>query len=205
MNRTNMKAFSSAIANAALSRRSALQLELAVGFAVHIECGQAKRLTRALLCEIYSGAGYKANAPGDLDWKSINRRITAALALFDFLGAADIAKWIEGKTKTDLLNAIVVKLEPMKLKSINEVLEVCGKVGARAPRTERPEPEGTHHVDTENIHVTVPPEATADELMEVAMAIMDLAKQAAATAVTLAAAAMPANAEHAHDPEPVAA
>lgn len=192
MNRTNMKAFSSAIATAALSRRSALQLELAVGFAVHIECGQARRLSRALLCEIYSGAGYKASAPGDLDWKSINRRITAALELFTFLGPQEVLGWIEGKTKNaDVLQAIVAKLEPMKLKSINEVLDVCGKIGARGPRGERPEPEGTHHVDTENIHVTVPPQASADELMEVAMAIMELAKAAAATAVTIAAASAP--------------
>lgn len=180
MNKAQMKVFSSAIANAALSRKTALQLELAVGFAVHLECGQAKRLTRATLCEVYSAAGYKAHKPGDMDWKAINRRITAALALFDFVGAEDVVKWTEGKRRMELIEAIVEKLAGYKIKSVNEVLEICGKIGPKAPRGERPEPEGTRHIDTRHIHVSVPPNATASELMEVALAMMDLAKQAAA-------------------------
>src|ERR1700739_4713319 len=105
MNRSNLKAFSTAISNAALSRKTALQYEVAVTFAVHLDCKQAKRLSRAMMCEIYNDVGYKCAASGELDWKSINRRITAALALFDFMGAAEIASWIDGKSRMEIVNA----------------------------------------------------------------------------------------------------
>jgi len=38
MNKTHLKAYSNAIVEAALSRSTALEIELAVGFAVILEC-----------------------------------------------------------------------------------------------------------------------------------------------------------------------
>lgn len=179
MNRTNLKAFSTAIAGALVSRKSALQVEVAVCFAVHLDCNQAKRLSRAMLCEIYANAGVHCGSPGDLDWKSTNRRITAALALFDFFGAAEITNWIEGKQRKELIDAIVAKLEPLKIKSTNEILAVCDKITPRQ-RGERVEPQGTHHIDTEHLKIVIPPGVTRAELLEAALAMMKIAEQMAA-------------------------
>lgn len=176
MNRSNLKAFSTAISNAALSRKTALQYEVAVTFAVHLDCKQAKRLTRAMMCEIYHDVGYKCAVPGELDWKSINRRITAALALFDFMGAAEIASWIDGKSRMEIVNAIIVKLEPLKLKSTNEILACCDKVG-KAARGPRQEPEGTRKIELEHLHIVIPPNVTRGELVSAAIEMMRLAEQ----------------------------
>lgn len=183
MNRSNLKVFSQAIVNASLSRKTALQLEIAVAFAVHLDCNQAKRLTRAALCEIYSGAGYKASNPGDLDWRAINRRITASFALFEFLGSEDVAQWALGKAKMELINALVAKIEPLQLKTTNEILEICGKVGIRTPKGARPEPAGTQHIDTDHIHIVIPPSATRAEMIDAALHLMKLAEQAAAAEI----------------------
>lgn len=178
MNRANLKAFSQEIKNAGLHRETAFRIELAVGFAVHMESNNA-RLSRAVLCEIYANAGYKASKPGDFDWRKVNRHITASLALYDFIGADDIAKWAEGKTRKDLVEAIVAQLQPYKVKTVNEVLDICGKLGVRA-KARKPEIVGTHHVDTKHVHVTIPPTATRTELMELALAIMKIAETAPA-------------------------
>src|ERR1700756_5849424 len=94
MNKTILKAYTAAIVEAAMSRQAALEIELAVGFAVVLDCGpKAKRLARETLLTIYNGAGSKCSVPGDLDWKAINRRISASIALFDFVGADTAREW----------------------------------------------------------------------------------------------------------------
>jgi len=179
MNRSNLKAFTTALSNAALSRKTALQYEVAVTFAVHLDSKQAKRVSRAVMCEIFAEVGYKSSQPGDLDWKSVNRRITAAFALFEFLGPEEVEKWVEGKSRMEIINAIVAKLEPLKIKSTNEILEICGKVGkqARRERGERPEPEGTRHVKTRNLDIVIPPTATRADLIEASLSLMRMAEQ----------------------------
>lgn len=176
MNRSNHKAFATAINNAGLSRKTALQLEVAVTFAVHLDSKQAKRLTRAVMCEIYAECGYKSSAPGDRDWREINRRITAGIALFDFLGADDIAAWVEGKARMEIVNAIVAKLEPLDLRSTNQILEICDKVKPRQ-RAPRAEPEGTHKIESEHLHIVIPPNVTRAELVSAAIEMMRLAEQ----------------------------
>lgn len=180
MVRSPLKAYSSAIAGAALSRKSALQVELAVGFAVMLESGPSKRLVRAVLCEVYASAGYKCREPSDIDWTSINRRITASLALYEFLGEAEIRKWAGESTRGELLSALVKQLEPLKLATVNEVLLICNRVKP-AGRIRGPRP-GTH-IDTEHIHVVVPPNATSDELLLVASKLMAIASSMSHAAV----------------------
>lgn len=162
LNRTHIKAYSVAITNAALSHAAALQIELAVGFAVQLEIGPSKRLARATLVEIYAAAGYTCSEPKDIDWKRINRRIAASLALFDFMSREEVETWTDGKTKGPLIDAIVDKLKPLKLKTVNEVLVSCGKLKPQATRQERP---GTVRVETSHLHFSIPPDVTRDELM----------------------------------------
>lgn len=177
INRSLIKAYTNAINSAALSRGAALQIELAVGFAVQLEVGVSKRLARATLIEVYAGAGYKCADPGEADWKAINRRIAASLALFEFCGREDVAKWGEGHVKGALIDAIAEKLKPLKLRTVNEVLLVCGKLkppSKRAAMKVHPlkEKPGTLHVDTPHIHIAIPPDITRDEIMDAIAKLM---------------------------------
>lgn len=173
MNKTHLKAYTNAIVEAALSRSVALEIELSVGFAVILECDGMKRLARETLLTVYSAAGSQCDKPGALDWKAVNRRISAAVALFDFIGVQDITAWAEGKTKRELVDAFRPHISALKLKSVNEILLACDKI--RAPRKPS-EPVGKL-VKTQHLHITVPPSATRDEIMELVTQLMVIAQR----------------------------
>jgi hypothetical protein len=172
MNKTHLKAYTNAIVEAALSRSVALEIELAVGFAVILECENRKRLSRETMLTIYNAAGSKCERPGDLDWKAVNRRISAATALFDFIGIADITAWANGLTKRELVDAFRPHISALKLKSVNEVLLACDKI--RAPR--KPSEQVGKVVKTAHLHITVPVTATRDEIMELVTQLMVIAQ-----------------------------
>ena len=182
MNRTNLKVCRTAINKALADHAAGLRMELAVSFAVILDSGKARRLARAVLCECYAAAGLQCSQPGDRDWRAVNRRIGAAFALFDFIGWDEVTKWANGKQRTELLDALAAQIAPLKLRTVSEILEVCGKIKPRQ-RTGGPsgakheEVPGTQHVDTANVHVVIPPATTRAELMEVALALMKLAEQ----------------------------
>ena len=76
MNKTHIRAYTKALVESSMHRQTALEIELAVGFAVLWECGDARRLARETLVTIYNGAGWKCDQPGALDWRAVNRRIS---------------------------------------------------------------------------------------------------------------------------------
>src|ERR1700681_1506285 len=103
MNKATMKAYASAIANAALSRKAALQLELAVSFAVFLDQQKVSRLAKSLILEVYAEAGYKCREIGEVDWKAVNRRVNASGVLFEMVGMKDVMAWSDGKTRGALI------------------------------------------------------------------------------------------------------
>jgi hypothetical protein len=173
MNRSHIKAYVTAINSAALNRRTALQTELAVGFAVILESGPSKRLARAQIVEIYAEAGYKCRETSDLDYKTINRRISASFALYDFLGEKDIREWTKDLTRGPLLQAIIEHLIPLKLTTINEVLQICQDTKTE-PSTRGRKPG--IHIDTEHLHLVISRQATYEEILEAAAKLMQLAQ-----------------------------
>lgn len=175
MNKSNLKAFTAALANAGLSRKSALKCEIAVIFAVHLDSKQAMRLTRAVMCEMFSTCGYQSRQPGDTDWREINRRITAGIALFDFMGLEEVLSWVEGLTRGDIINAIADKIEPLNLRSTNQILEICEKVPTRKTKA-RAEQPGTHRIDLKHLHIVIPPSVTREELTKAAFEMLRLAE-----------------------------
>lgn len=179
MNKTILKVYTAAIHEAAMSRQAALEIELAVGFAVILDCGpKAKRLARETLLTIYHGAGSQCSQPGDLDWKAINRRITASIALFEFVGVDTVREWAGEATKADLIAALRKHIQPLKLKSVNEVLLACDKI--KAPRSSKSRDvanvPGTAEIATEHVRVVVPPTATREELIDLATRLMMMAQ-----------------------------
>lgn len=173
MNRSNMKAYVAAIHSAALSRKAALQCELAVGFAVMLEAGPNKRLVRAQMCEIYASAGYKCREPSDIDWQSINRRIGASMLLYEFITEAEVKTWAGDLTRSALVDAIVKKLEPLKLGTCNEVIQICKSAKVDRPTYSR---RPGVKIDTAHLHINVPVAATAEELLEAAGKLMQMAQ-----------------------------
>jgi HAMP domain-containing protein len=172
MNKTHLKAYTNAIIEAALSRSTALEIELSVGFAIILECEGAKRLARETLLTAYHAAGSKCDKPGAIDWKAINRRISAAIALYDFIGKDDVEKWAAGKTKRELVDAFRPHIGALKLKSVNEVLLACDKI--QAPRKSPTEQAG-QKLNTKHLHLTIPPTTSREELIELATALMTMA------------------------------
>lgn len=174
MQKAVLKAYTTALHNAAISRKNALQQELAVGIAVALEAGPSKRLARAQLCEVYAAAGYKCREPQEIDYKSVYRRITASLALFEFIGFEDLHRWTEGLSRGQLLDAIVKNLMPLKLGTVNEVLLICEK--QKPPRATPGRKAGTP-IDSEHLHFVVPPGTTSEELLRVASILIAMANE----------------------------
>lgn len=173
MNRLNLKAYVTAIQGAVLSDRKSLQVQLAVAFAVMLESPGNKKLIRAQLCEIYAGAGYACREPSDVHWKSINRRITAAMLLFEFNSEKEVREWAgDGKPAT-AIEGIIKKLEPLKLKTFNEVIQICreGK-GGRPGAGRKPGVK----LETAHLRCIVPQSASPEEMLELAGKLMAMAQ-----------------------------
>lgn len=178
MNKSHLKAYVSAINGALVSRRHALQCELAVGFAVMLETNINKRLARETMIDIYATVGYECKTPTDRDWLSINRRLRACFALFEFIGAPEVQQWAGVLTKGPLLDAIVAKLEPLKLSTVNEVLTVCEKVKpqrSRAIAAAREEAPDDVIVESPHLRFVIPKDVTRMELMEACARLMAIA------------------------------
>jgi hypothetical protein len=125
---------SNAISNAALSRRAALQIELAVGL-VHFdqETEGTASAGKARLKEVYQAAGYDCMSKADRDYKTVNRRLNACAALYDKFGSSLVAGWsagFAGDTEA-LLAYVVTELQPYGLETMDDVLHYVGKDSAQ--------------------------------------------------------------------------
>jgi hypothetical protein len=194
MNKTTIKAYANIIHAAAMNRRAALQTEIAVGFAVLLDSYPSKRLARAQLQKIYDDAGCKCAGPNDVNWKSINRRIAASIALFDFMGHEEVREWAGDLTKAPLVEALVKKIEPLKLSTVNEVLIVCKGAKTKSGETTSVGRKPGTRIETPHLKFSIPPLTTPEELLEVAGKLMTIAQdmvnarqEEAATATAAAA------------------
>lgn len=198
-----------ALAGAMLSRRSALQAELAVGLIIFAMEGEANRAAKQMLNAIYADAGYQCLSAKDIDYKTVNRRINVTASLFEVIGLEKVAAWLDSKAELQAISAIITQLEPLQFFTINDVLAFVGKpagdqerrearktaapqnVPAQAPEAasgagnqaagpfqrraeDRP---GAVRIDTNTLHLSIPPDAKPSELIEVAMRILALARE----------------------------
>jgi len=173
MSKTNIRTYAQIIAKSAINRQAALQCELAVGFAVLLDSLPSRRLARAQLQKIYSDAGYNCSDTSGVDWITINRRISGAIMLFDFMGEDDVREWAKDLQKQQLIDALIKKIEPLKLKTLNELVTVCRGVREPSGRGRKP----GIRFDTAHMHVIVPHSAQPEELLEIAGKLMTLAQE----------------------------
>jgi hypothetical protein len=178
MQKTHLRTYANHVRKALMTRRDALTTELSVMFAVIIESDDNKRLARESIYAVWHATGaYQCAKPTDRDWKSVGRVISAAFALWDFVGAEEIHQWSDGLKHGELVAAIADRITTYKLSTVNEVLTITEKV--KSPKTmhksDKAAPPGATVVSTEHMRVVVPPTVTADELMTVINTLMEYA------------------------------
>lgn len=172
MNKSHIRAYTKCLVESAMHRAVALEIELAVGLAVMHETSPSKRLGRELLLTIYHGAGFQCDAPGALDWRAVNRRITATIALYDAYLVKDVAALAEKHKAGELVEALRPMIKALKLKSVNEVLLACDKV--RPQRASGQHVDGVR-IDAGHLHIVVPKSATREDMLAAATALMEMA------------------------------
>jgi hypothetical protein len=117
----------SAITNAAISSKYALQLELATGLVLFAEADGISRDSKQALQKIYVLAGYDAEDQYKSDYKTVRRRIDVAAELFNWIGQNKLAELIENRAEMAAITALVQFLEQYNFKGINSVLALVGK------------------------------------------------------------------------------
>lgn len=114
-----------ALNGAALSRKAAFQIELAVGLAVFLVEGDANKNAKSQLCEAYAAAGYQCLTTDDVDYKTVNRRINVTADLFNVVTVRTVKKWVGKSNENEMLDAIVKGLQPYELQNVSDVQRYC--------------------------------------------------------------------------------
>lgn len=188
-----------ALANSFLSRRQALQAEIAVGLVIFAAEGDATKDAKRDLRGLYASAGYFCFDSKGGDYKNINKRVNTTAALFAVLTRRAVRQWIGEHSEAAVISAVMVALEPYQFATMDDVLEYCARPNNRTARqrandearaqakadakkarggpfARRSEDiEGSIKIDTAALHIVIPPTATPDELREVAAKLLDLA------------------------------
>ena len=126
------KVMCSAIADAALNRKAALNVELAVS-CIHFvqEVGGADKTGRSNLKSIYNSSGYICMERADRDYVTVNRRITAMGKAFDKLGSSLVNTWVESAADTNsAIAAVLDGLAVHGFATLNDVEVFAGKAAA---------------------------------------------------------------------------
>lgn len=199
-----IEACATALNHAAMNRKSAIQLELAVGLGVFHMHGGADKEARAMLVNAYAAAGYRCTKLADMDYKTVNRRINATASLFEKL---PVSKWVGQLSDMTALQAICEGLAPYELYSIQDVLRYAAPQRVQAstrilvtPNTSilsGPPAAGGHtgqqkirdqmrratdqvkngrSISTEHMSLLIPKDTPRSELIDLAMQLMSLAK-----------------------------
>lgn len=184
----------SALTRALLNRRTAFQLELAVGLAVFLTQGGAGRDGRVMLCEVYAAAGYQCTSVTGIDYKTINRRINATATLYERLA---VAKWAGKHVEGDLIQAICIGVAAYEFYGVADVQRFC-QVDPTPPvqgeplrvtpnpailtgqskvieQFRRAADKPGRHVETSHLTVTIPDGTPRNELIELARKLLELA------------------------------
>lgn len=167
---------------AAVNRRAAFLVEMAVGMAVYAQHGRTGKVPRAELYGLYGAVGYDCVAADGTDYRTVHRRIAAAGHLFQHTGADTIETWCAGRTGADAVRAIVAQIEHLDIATVNGVLAMVGRPVRPAPT----EPDGKpprrraedrgERLDVGHAHVVLEEGVTRDEIMDLAAQLIELAK-----------------------------
>lgn len=158
-----------------ISRRGLLHLEMAVGLAVFLDAGVADKSAKSMLQEIYAGAGYQCADSSGSDYKTVNRHIQAASALFGKLGIEVLNHWCDSKRENKMIQAIAHELTSLGFNSLDDVFDYSGKTSNRTAPKARAEKVWDIEVG-EGVKVHLPSKLTEAQLVELASKILALAE-----------------------------
>lgn len=171
---------------AAVNRRAAFLIEMAVGMAVYAQHTRVDKTSRAELYGLYGAVGYDCVAADGADYRTVHRRITAAGHLFEHTGAAAIETWCAGHSGADAVRAIVAQIAHLDVATVNGVLAMAGRpVTPRALPGPTEEPGGTprrraedrgERIDVGHAHVVLDEGVTREDLIDLAAQLIELAK-----------------------------
>ncbi len=203
MNRLSIETCADALNIAAINRKSAFQTELAVGLGVFLISGGTNLDAKRLLREAYAASGYQCLHGGELDYKTVNRRINATAELFH---KVPVKTWAGKLSEKDMLRAICIGLEPHELHSVADVMRKCNpakkaatpvavkphgalltgpigtndtgqqKVVAMFRRAADQVEHGAQHFETKHLALMIPQSATREELIQMAHKLLSLAE-----------------------------
>lgn len=179
----------SALNVAALNRRNAFRVELAVSLGVFLVNGGTGRDARKLLNAVYAGAGYECHTSSGFDYKTINRRINVAAELFERL---PVAKWVGKHSENELLSSLCVGLEPYEFCGVRDIQRYCQPDRKLPPRRQieitpapevlsvpepAPSPQPGRRVEVGHLALVIPPDATSEELIAMARRLLEIASE----------------------------
>lgn len=193
-----------ALNNAALNRKAAMQLELSVSLGVFLVHGGASKEAKQALTETYAAAGYRCIRANEMDYKTVNRRVNAAALLYENLPVTKWAgKHGEGAllqsihmglspyefyTISDVLRFCTPAAKPTGPKVEAEphgtILTPTphqrttgqDKVIAQFRRAADQVAKGARHIETPHLALMIPEGTTPEEMIEMAMKLLELAK-----------------------------
>lgn len=173
-------------------RGQALQIELAVGLYVFNTLGATDINAKKTLRGIYASAG-EADCiePGSESYQTVNRRMSYIAGLHDNLRPKVIKKWIAGKAGQEAIDAIIEQLKPYGFTAMDNirifitptlskpepVKEDAVQAMEEVPHRRATDAPGTIHIKTDHMDLPVPPDTPPNELMDLAMQIIELAKR----------------------------
>lgn len=190
-----------ALGAAIVNRKTAVQLELAVGLAVFFSQGGPTKEARKMLVSAFAMSGYECSALGDKEYKTVNRRINATASLYDKL---PISKWVGTLEGMNAIHAIFDGIGPYGLETIQDVLRFAAPAKAYVNKTRvKPDDsilggpvghasgqekvmtqfrrasdqiaEGSLRVSTEHLSLAIPKDVDHDEIVRLAMQLLSLA------------------------------
>lgn len=189
-----------ALTHAAMNRKAAIQIELAVGLAVFQMHKSTSKDARAMLVDAYAAAGYRCVHISEMDYKTVNRRINATAALYEKI---PVAKWVGKLNDSDALKAICEGLAPYELYTVQDVLRYAAPQKVQSLVRVRPAADvlsiPNNHtgqqkvqdqmrrlndqaragitISTEHLSILVPKDTPRTELIELAQQLLALAEK----------------------------
>lgn len=156
--------------------RRALGVELAVCLSIFAGAGNTERSAKQLVQEVYKRAGYDADNKHSRHYKTVNRRLNAAAALYNKLGHTVVAGWMDGHHEDKLIVAVTKGLETHKFDSLDDVLEFCGVRNNRTREFSRVSGNMVRF-GAGGVHVELPLEMSAENMLKLAAKIIDSARK----------------------------
>ena len=125
----DLKRYVDALTQAVGFSKASIDLEMAVCLSIFAESGEANIHAKKEVMKAYVGAGWKTASPAEDDYKTVNRRLNAAAALFDKMGGKKALDEVTaGVPEEAHIGAIVNHLATnYELTSLNAVWAAAGR------------------------------------------------------------------------------